>query len=137
VAARVVVRGVLLAGDELLGVEELAVRAGADLVDHGGLEVEEDAAGDVLARAGLGEEGVEGVVAAADGLVRGHLAGIPAWPMWMEMTSRMVVGGGLGKDDGVDDRANYGRAQARVAPKKGKQRRIAAKFPSRAVESYG
>ena len=29
--------------------------------------------------------------------------------MWMEMTSRMVVGGGLGKDDGVDDRANYGR----------------------------
>jgi hypothetical protein len=25
----------------------------------------------------------------------------------MEMTSRMVVGGGLGKDDGVDDRANY------------------------------
>ena len=33
---------------------------------------------------------------------------IPAWPMWMEMTSRMVVGGGLGKDDGVDDRANYG-----------------------------
>jgi hypothetical protein len=28
--------------------------------------------------------------------------------MWMEMTSRMVVGGGLGKDDGVDDRANYG-----------------------------
>jgi hypothetical protein len=28
----------------------------------------------VLARAGLGKEGVERVVAAADGLVRGHLA---------------------------------------------------------------
>jgi len=63
-----------LAGDELLGVEELAVRAGADLVDHGGLEIEEDAAGDVLAGTSLGEEGVESVVAAADGLVGGHLA---------------------------------------------------------------
>jgi hypothetical protein len=74
VPAREVVRGVLLAGDELLGVEQLAVGAGAHLVDHGGLEVEEDAAGDVLARARLGEEGVERVVAAADGLVGGHLA---------------------------------------------------------------
>lgn len=32
-----VVRRVLLARDQLLGVEQLAVRAGADLVDHGGL----------------------------------------------------------------------------------------------------
>mmetsp|Transcript_985 Transcript_985/g.4183 ORF Transcript_985/g.4183 Transcript_985/m.4183 type:complete len:495 (-) Transcript_985:76-1560(-) len=69
-----VVRGVLLAGDELLGVEELAVGAGADLVDHGGLEIEEDSAGDVLASTSLGEEGVESVVAATDGLVGGHLA---------------------------------------------------------------
>ena len=48
-----VVRGVLLAEDELLGVEELAVGTGADLVDHGGLEIEEDAAGDVLAGTSL------------------------------------------------------------------------------------
>mmetsp|Transcript_8826 Transcript_8826/g.23021 ORF Transcript_8826/g.23021 Transcript_8826/m.23021 type:complete len:269 (-) Transcript_8826:39-845(-) len=74
VAAGEVVGGVLLARDELLGVEELAVGASADLVDHGGLEVDKDAAGHVLASAGLREEGVEGVVAAADGLVRGHLA---------------------------------------------------------------
>ena len=69
-----VVRGVLLAGDELLGVEELPVGTGADLVDHGGLEIEEDGAGDVLAGTSLGEEGVESVVAATDGLVGGHLA---------------------------------------------------------------
>merc|ERR1719164_21007 len=69
-----VVGGVLLAGDELLGVEELAVGAGADLIDHGGLEIEEDAAGDVLASTSLGEEGVESVVTATDGLVGGHLA---------------------------------------------------------------
>jgi hypothetical protein len=37
------------------------------------LQVEEDGARDVLAGAGLGEEGVEGVVAAAHRLVRGHL----------------------------------------------------------------
>lgn len=74
VAAGEVVGCVLLAGDELLGVEELAVGAGADLVDDGGLQIDEDGARDVLASAGLGEEGVEGVVAAADGLVAGHLA---------------------------------------------------------------
>ena len=74
VAARVVVGGVLLARDDLLGVEELAVRAGADLVADGRLEVDVDRARDVLAGARLREEGVEGVVAAADGLVRGHLA---------------------------------------------------------------
>jgi hypothetical protein len=72
VAAGVVVGGVFLAGDELLGVEELAVGAGADLVDDGGLEVEHNAAGDVLAGAGFGEEGVVRVILDADCLVGGH-----------------------------------------------------------------
>ena len=67
-AAGVVVRRVLFAGDELLRVVELVVGAGADLVDHGGLEVDVHGAGDVLAGAGLRED-VEGVVAAADRLV--------------------------------------------------------------------
>lgn len=74
VATREVVRGVLLAGDQLLRVEELAVGARADFVNDGRLEVHHDGAGHVLASAGLGEEGVEGVVAATDGLVRRHLA---------------------------------------------------------------
>merc|ERR1719231_517945 len=74
VTTGVVVGGVLLAGDQLLRVEELAVGTGADLVDDGGLEVDEDAARDVLAGTSLREEGVERVVATADGLVRGHLA---------------------------------------------------------------
>ena len=38
VPARKVVGRVLLAGDQLLGVEQLAVRAGADFVDDGGLQ---------------------------------------------------------------------------------------------------
>ena len=74
VAASVVVGGVLLPGHQLLRVEELTVGSGSNLVNHRWLKVDKDGPGDVLACAGLGEEGVEGVVAAADSLVRGHLA---------------------------------------------------------------
>jgi hypothetical protein len=74
VATSVVVGCIFLAGDELLGVVELAVGAGADFIDYGGLEIKVDGARHVLAGAGLGEEGVEGVIATADGLVGRHLA---------------------------------------------------------------
>ncbi|EPY32002.1 hypothetical protein STCU_00936 [Strigomonas culicis] len=74
VAARVVVRRILLAGDELLGVEQLAVGAGADLIDHGGLQVQEDRAGNVLASTRLREEGVERIILDANRLVRRHRA---------------------------------------------------------------
>ena len=73
VAASVVVGGVLLAGDELLGMEELPVSAGSDLIDDGRLEIDEDSSWHVLASPSFGEEGVEGVVSAADGLVGRHL----------------------------------------------------------------
>merc|ERR1711934_1303046 len=74
VATGVVVSSVFLAGDDLLRVVELAVGASADFVAHGRLEVNVDGTGDVLASTSLGEEGVEGVVTAADGLVGRHLA---------------------------------------------------------------
>merc|ERR1712086_98127 len=74
VAAGIVVGSIFLAGDDLLGVVELAVGASADFVAHSGLEVNVDGAGHVLAGTSLGEEGVEGVIAATDGLVGGHLA---------------------------------------------------------------
>jgi len=73
-AAGVVVGRILLTGDELLRVVELAVGTGTDLIDHSRLEVEENGARDVLASTGLGEEGVEGVVTTTDGLVGRHLA---------------------------------------------------------------
>lgn len=56
----VVVGSILLAADQELGVEELAVVTGADLVDGGGVEVDEDGARHVFAAAGLGEEGLVG-----------------------------------------------------------------------------
>ena len=72
--AGVVVGSILLAADQLLGVVELTVDAGADLVDDGRLEVDEDGARDVLAGPGLSEEGAEAVVDLAGGLLRGHAA---------------------------------------------------------------
>jgi len=54
-------------------VVQLTVGASANLVNDGRLEVNEDSTRDVLASTGLGEEGVESVVTAADGLVRRHL----------------------------------------------------------------
>mmetsp|Transcript_107338 Transcript_107338/g.336332 ORF Transcript_107338/g.336332 Transcript_107338/m.336332 type:complete len:286 (-) Transcript_107338:35-892(-) len=74
VPAGKVVRSVFLPRDKLLRMKELPVGAGANLVHHRRLEVHEDAPRHVLSRAGLAEEGVEGVVTAANGLVAWHLA---------------------------------------------------------------
>ena len=69
-----VIGGVFLAADELFRVEELPIHTSPDLVDDGGLEVHEHGAWHVFPGTGLGEERVEGVVSAADGLVARHLS---------------------------------------------------------------
>ena len=69
-----VVGGIFLTGDELLGMEQLSVGTSADLIDDGGLEIEEDGTGNVLASTSLREEGVESIVTTANGLVGRHLA---------------------------------------------------------------
>jgi len=74
VSARKVVCSVLFSTYELLRVEQLAVRACANFIDDGGLEVNHHASGNVLASTSLAEEGVERVIAAADCLVAWHLA---------------------------------------------------------------
>jgi len=68
-----VVGGILLTGDQLLRVEELTVGTGTDLIDDGGLQVDEDGTRDVLSGTSLGEEGVESIIATTDGLIGGHL----------------------------------------------------------------
>ena len=52
-APGVVVGGVFLPRDELLGVEELPVGPSSDLIDYGGLQVDEDSPGDVFASSSL------------------------------------------------------------------------------------
>ena len=73
VATSEVVSGILLAGDQLLWVEELTVGTRAHLIDDGRFQIDEDRARHVLARTGLGKEGVESIIAAANGFVRRHL----------------------------------------------------------------
>ena len=70
----VVVGSILLAADQLLGMEKLLVGSGSNLVDHSRLQVNKDSPGDVLAGPTLGKEGAEGVVADSSGLVGRHLA---------------------------------------------------------------
>ena len=69
----VVVSGILLSCDQLLGVEQLSVGSGTDLIDNGGLEIEEDGSRYVLSSSSLREEGVESIITISDGLVRRHL----------------------------------------------------------------
>jgi len=73
-SARKVVGSILFATYELLRVEQLTVCACANFIDDGGLEIHHHASGNVLARTSLAEEGVERVIATADGLVAWHLA---------------------------------------------------------------
>ena len=60
----VIIRGVLLPAYDLLGMVQLTVRAGPDLVAHGRFQVDIYRAGDVFPVSRLAEEGAEGVVAA-------------------------------------------------------------------------
>ena len=54
------------------------------ITDYGRLQVHEHSPGDVLARPGLAEKGIEGVVPATKGLVRGHLA------VWLDTVLQTV-----------------------------------------------
>lgn len=60
VATGVVVGSILLAADQQLGVEELAVTTSSDLVNGGGVQIDKDGARNMLAAPRLGEEGLEG-----------------------------------------------------------------------------
>jgi hypothetical protein len=68
-----VVGSIQLTRDELLWVEELTVGTSTDFINNGWFQIEEDATWDVLAGTSLGEEGVESIITATDGLVRWHL----------------------------------------------------------------
>ena len=63
----------LLASDQLFRVEELAVGSHSDFINDSWLQVNKDSTGNMLASASLTKEGVERVIASANGLVRGHL----------------------------------------------------------------
>jgi len=70
VTSGVVVGGVLLAVDQLLGVIKLTVGSNSGLVNDSWLEVDKDSSWNVLSTASLREESLEGVISKS--LVRGH-----------------------------------------------------------------
>lgn len=55
----IVVGCVLLAADQQLWVEQLAVITSADLVNGGGVKVDEDGSRDIFATSSLREDGIE------------------------------------------------------------------------------
>jgi len=73
VTTGIVVGGILLPSDQLLGMEELAVCASTDLIYDSWFQIDEYSPGNVFASTGLAEEGVEGVVTTSNGLITWHL----------------------------------------------------------------
>jgi hypothetical protein len=73
VTTGVVVGSIFLSGDELFGVEELAVGTSSDFINDGGFQINEDGTGDVFTSTGFREESVERVITSSNSLVRGHL----------------------------------------------------------------
>ena len=67
----IVVGGVLLSIDELLGMVELTVSSNSSLVNDSRLQVYEDSSWNMISTSSLREESLEGVV--SEGLVRGHM----------------------------------------------------------------
>ena len=67
------VGSILLAADELLRVEKLAVSASPHLINDSGLKINKHSTGDMLPSASLTEEGVECIITSSNCLVTGHL----------------------------------------------------------------
>jgi hypothetical protein len=72
VTTGVVISGIFLSTNDLLGVVKLGISSSADFVTNSGLKIDKDGAGDVVSVLGLTEKGVERVVGTARGSVRGH-----------------------------------------------------------------
>jgi len=68
----VVVRGILLSTDDLLGVVKLTVSTCSDLVANSRFQIDVYCAWDVFSIAGFAEEGVEGIISST-GLIGSHL----------------------------------------------------------------
>jgi hypothetical protein len=64
---------ILLTGDQLFWMEELTVRSGADLIDHGRFKIDEHTSRHMLSGASLREKRVEGIINTSNSLIGRHL----------------------------------------------------------------
>ena len=119
VSSSVVVGGIFLSRDELLGMEQLAVSARSHLVDDAWFQVDENSPRHVFSRAGLAEERVERVVRSTDRLIGGHQTiGLNAVLEAVQFPARVThLATGLADMDG-DDFSHFEKelreAEARV-----------------------
>ena len=74
VSTSVVVGSVLLAGYQLLRVKELPVGSSSHFIYDSWLQIQKYSSRNVFSGSSFTEESVEGIIAASDSLVRGHLA---------------------------------------------------------------
>jgi hypothetical protein len=92
VASSKIVGGIFFATDELLGVEECAVRARPDFIDYRRLQVQKHRTRHMLACTGLTEEGVECIIPTSQCLITLHL---PVWlhvqPMIFHATRKKLI----------------------------------------------
>lgn len=73
VSPRVVVGGVFFSVDDLLRVVKLGVSSATDFVTNAWFEIDVHSTRDVFSGLSFTEEGVEGVIFTAEGLIRFHL----------------------------------------------------------------
>jgi hypothetical protein len=73
VTTSVVVGGIFFAGDQLFGVEQLAVSTGTYLIDNSWFKIDENGSWNVFSSSSFTEEGVEGIISTSNGFVTWHL----------------------------------------------------------------
>merc|ERR1719234_2204644 len=101
---------------------ELTVCSASGLVDDSGLQIDEDRSWDVLASAGLREEGLEGVI--SEGIVRGHVTiGLDAMLKAVELPAGVTnLATGLADVDG--DALTHGEFEFLVKVKGSKRQKV-------------
>merc|ERR1719225_635407 len=134
VSSSVVVSGVLLSVDELLGMVQLTVGSASGLIDDSRLQIDEDSSWDVLACSSLREEGLEGVV--PEGLVRGHVAvGLDAMFEAVELPAGVSdLATGLADVDG--DALTHFEFEVELVKVKGSKRQKVSEVTLSAPEVY-
>ena len=96
VATGIVVGGIFVAADQQLCVEELAIGAGAELVDRRGVEVDKESTGNMLAAVRLSKECLEGT-GVADILCVGVRAAIRTETMLKQIPVAKLLAGELSR----------------------------------------
>jgi len=68
----VIISGIFLSSQKLIGVEEFSISSSSDFIDNAGFEINKDCSRNVLSRRSFREESVKGIILLSNGGIRGH-----------------------------------------------------------------